>query len=72
MIDINKPAKTTDGRTVINLSYVPYNSAGGKVTYPIKGTILNPKPKRPECAIWSVDGVSDVVWGRFSNRDISQ
>ena len=66
-IDINKKY-TCNGKRVINLSYVPYNSCGDLVTYPIKGSIVvREKPLRLQYAIWSIDGSADVVWNSKPN-----
>lgn len=70
-IDITKEYKTRDGKRVINLARVDFNSAGHRVTYPIKGTIIvREKPRKTEYAIWSDEGVSDVVWGNHKHRDL--
>ena len=62
MIDITKTYKTKNGHRVINLHYVPLNSVGDKVTYPIKGTvILNESPYKTTYQIWAEDGSFDVV-----------
>jgi hypothetical protein len=54
-----------DGRRVIGLKYVPFNSAGARVTYPIKGSIVTcEKPLKTTYGIWSIDGKNDVVWGK--------
>ena len=64
-------AKTKKGQRVVNLSYVPHNSIGGKVTYPIKGSIVRKeKPFKVEYAIWSEDGKQDVVWGNNTQDDL--
>lgn len=71
MIDITKPHRTKEGKRVIDLTYVPYNSCGNKVTYPIKGTIVvREKPRKLEYCIWSEDGRYDVVWGNHSEKDL--
>lgn len=63
MININKEHKTQSGKRVIGLTYVPHNSCGDKVTYPIKGSIVvKEKPLQLRYQIWSEDGVADVVW----------
>ena len=63
MIDITKQYKTGAGKRVINLSIIPLNSSGGKVTYPVKGSIvIREKPLKLEYYIWSIDGIGDVVW----------
>ena len=73
MIDVNKSYRTKNGQRVINLTYVPLNSAGNKVTYPIKGSIVrSEKPLKVEYMIWSEDGIVDVVWGRHSNDNLTE
>ncbi len=64
-----KTALTRSGKIVSNIQYVPKNSANRFVTYPIKGTIQISK-RKTEYAIWTIDGVSDVVFGNKSNLDI--
>ena len=71
MIDINKTYKTKSGKRVINLIYKLFNDCGNKVTYPIKGTVvLKEKPVQYEYHVWSEDGISDVVWGKYSGYDL--
>ena len=71
MIDITKKWMTREGKIVVNLNYTPLNSCGNKVTYPIKGTIiLRDKPLKTTYAIWSEDGISDVVWRNNSEQDL--
>jgi hypothetical protein len=73
VIDIKKRHETADGQRVLNLHYVPFNSAGGKVTYPIKGSIVRrEKPIKLEYAIWSEDGEADVVWGNNSGDNLKE
>lgn len=73
MIDLTKVKTTREGKRVLNLRYVPFNSAGRKVTYPIKGTVIErEKPRKTSYHLWAEDGRSDVVWGRFPERDLSQ
>ena len=60
-IDINKEYKTVDRKVVTNLQYVPYNSVGEKVTFPIKGTIiLRQKPMKTMYTIWTEEGKHSV------------
>ena len=65
---------TKSGQRVINLRFVPLNTYGEKVTYPIKGTIVRATKKHPrkqkEYAIWSQDGKQDVVFGTRSEDDL--
>jgi hypothetical protein len=56
-------AKTRDGRDVILHDYIPLNSAGHPVTFPLKGIILNRTKSgriQPEYAIWRIDGRHSV------------
>ena len=56
-------AKTRDGRDVILHQYVPLNSAGESVTFPLKGSILNRTKSgriKPEYTIWRIDGRHSV------------
>ena len=67
--------KTISEQRVINLQFVPRNSAGRLVTYPVKGTLIRQekapgKRQRTEYCIWSIDGKRDVVWGHYSEDDI--
>lgn len=71
MIDPKKKYRTRDGKRVINIHIEKYNSAGEEVTYPVKGTIIvREKPFKTDYAIWSPEGISDVVWGNHSERDL--
>lgn len=70
-IDITKKHKTRSGSEVIGLKYVPYNSAGNKVTYPIKGTIrelVNVRYRNRYC-IWSKGGLKNVVFPQLHPED---
>lgn len=70
-VEVEKTYQTRSGLRVINLKNVPYNSAGRLVTYPIKGTVIvREKPLKTEYRIWSSRGVSDVVFGRYSEMDL--
>ena len=69
MIDINKTYRTRSGKRVIGLKYVPLNSNGEKVTYPIKGSIIvREKPFKARYQIWSEDGITDVVFKNYSKH----
>jgi len=71
MIDLGKIQTTRGGKRVIALRYVPRNSAGRKVTFPIKGTVIErEKPLRTSYQIWTEDGEVDPVWGRNPERDL--
>ena len=71
MIDINKTYRTAEGKRVYNLNYVPFNSCGEKVTYPIKGSIIvREKPFKTRYQIWSEDGITDVVFGKNKKDDL--
>ena len=61
MIDCTKTYQTRNGKRVVNLTNVPFNSAGDKVTFPIKGTIIvREKPLKTSYAIWTIEGKYDV------------
>jgi len=60
-IDITKKYKTRDGRDVIAINIVLTNLIGEKVTFPIKGSIIE-KGKRSKYNIWQLDGKSSI-WG---------
>jgi hypothetical protein len=63
--------KTRLGQRVVGLKVVPYNDAGRKVTYPIKGSIVRKeKPLKLEYTIWSAEGICDVVFGTRSGDDL--
>ena len=71
MIDINKKYRTREGKRVYSLNYVPLNSCGEKVTYPIKGSIVvREKPLKYRYQIWSEDGITDVVFGKNKKDDL--
>lgn len=70
MIDINKEYKTRDGNVVINLEYIPFNSAGKRVTFPIKGTIVYEKPRKLQYCIWTKDGKYDPTWSKEEGMDL--
>lgn len=72
MIDLKKKYKTRDGRDVILHDIVEFNSCGNRVTYPVKGSIVNKKVyTKLQFSIWSKDGFADVVWNKNShNRDL--
>ena len=56
-------AFTRDGRKVILHGYVPLNSAGHPVTFPLKGSIFNKTKSgkiKPEYTIWRIDGRHSV------------
>jgi len=71
IIDITKPVYTNNGHRVLNLHYVPYDSNGTEVTYPLKGTlVMCEKPLKTRYEIWSKFGKVDVVFGRHAEWDI--
>lgn len=72
-IDITKPVRTRDGKEVLGLKRVPYNSLGERVTYPLKGSIvIRKKPLLLEYCIWSDEGVYDIVWRSGAAWDLVQ
>ena len=53
--------KTKGGQEVVHLQYVPKNSIGATVTFPLKGTIIRRrKPLKTEFQIWTRDGRASV------------
>lgn len=71
MVDISKEYTTRNGKRVIGLEINEYNSCGFKVSYPVKGSIVQQeKPLKLEYAIWSIDGISDIVWGKNKGKDL--
>ena len=75
MIDITKQYKTRDGRKVVLHNIVLKNSCKKTVTYPVKGTIYLSTKKNwghqaTRCAIWSINGIADVVWGKHKEDDL--
>lgn len=73
LIEKGKTYLTRSGKKVIIHDIKLTNSAGNKVTYPVKGIIIDKeKPYRTRYCIWSIDGVSDVVWGQRACDDITQ
>jgi len=66
IINISKPVRTKCGLRVVNLKRVPINSAGRKVTFPIKGTIIlreksDYQRQKTEYGIWTDNGRFDVL-----------
>ena len=75
MIDLEKQYKTRDGHKVILHDIVLKNSCGKKVTYPVKGTIYLDSKKnwghqKTSYNCWSIDGITDVVWGNNKELDL--
>lgn len=69
-IDPNKEYRTRSGCQVMGLKIVPRNSAGGLVTYPVKGTVIRrEKPRKIEYQIWSIYGETNVVWPGLKSED---
>ena len=77
MIDSSQEYRTRAGKRVIGLHIVTHNSCGSEVTYPVKGTIIEREAgegtrELKRFAIWSAEGVSDVVWGNHRADDLVQ
>jgi len=73
MIDITKEIITEKGLRVIDLQYIPCNSCGNQVTYPIKGSIVvSEKPFKTEFCIWTEDGECDKVFKSNKNKNIKE
>ena len=62
MIDITKRYVTREGHEVIGLKYVPLNSSGIKVTFPIKGSVVIKGKRNAIFRIWKEDG-SESIFG---------
>jgi hypothetical protein len=61
IIDLEKEYQTVSGKRVIGLKYVPKNSNGKFVTFPIKGSVVvREKPLKLEYNIWMSNGQFDV------------
>jgi len=56
MIDTTKKYTTVSGLPIIGLTRVEKNSAGAKVSAPIKGTVVMPGRQRNKYTIWQEDG----------------
>ena len=75
MIDLKKKYKTKNGLKVVLHTIDLKNSCGKNATYPVKGTIIfnetgrwgNPKT---QYMIWSIDGITDLVCGKYSELDL--
>lgn len=54
---------TKSGMVVINMMYVPLNSQGNKVTFPLKGSWYDPSKlrKRMHYAIWMLNGAHGLL-----------
>lgn len=60
MIDINKKYRTVCGHDVVGLQRVEFNSAGNRVTFPIKGSIKIPGKRSLKYEIWNEQGKCKV------------
>jgi hypothetical protein len=69
MISLDKKYKTKDGKEVVLFEIKTTNSAGGMVSYPVKGYIRR-KGRPPKYMIWSIDGLVDIVWGNNASSDL--
>jgi hypothetical protein len=59
--DTTREYKTRRGDRVVLHEFVPRNSPGAIVTFPIKGTIIDKdRPRRKTYNIWTLEGRSDV------------
>lgn len=70
MIDITKAYRTRSGKRVIGLTYQEFGSAGNRVTFPIKGSIVvKEKPLKLVYTIWTEDGLfqASKLWGPNPN-----
>lgn len=62
MLDLTKSYVTREGHRVTNLQYVPFNSSGNKVTFPIKGSVVIKGKRSSIYRIWKEDG-SESIFG---------
>jgi len=61
------------GKPVENIVIKLTNSCGNEVTYPVKGSIVVRKnPLTLKYAVWSLDGLADVVWGNGHNLKLAK
>lgn len=61
-IDPSKKYRTRNGKAVVCIEVVLYNSVGHEVTNPVKGTIvLREKPWKTAFGIWTLDGRWNVA-----------
>lgn len=61
-IDTARTYRTRAGKTVVLHDFVPRNSAGALVTFPVKGTIIRrDTPRRSDYQIWTRDGRADAL-----------
>jgi len=75
MIGLEKKYRTRSGLRVELHEIKLKNSCGKNVTYPVKGTIYHNAKKnwghpQIEYMIWSIDGITDVVFGNDSHLDL--
>lgn len=62
-IDLGKTYRTRDGQEVELTEIVPRNSAGGRVTFPVKGAIISISPtgrRLRKRGIWTLSGRWDA------------
>lgn len=53
---------TRSGNRVVLHEFVPRNSNGATVTFPVKGTVIDKdNPRRKHMQIWTLEGRSDVL-----------
>lgn len=63
IVDLTKRYATRDGREVELYDIVEFNSAGDRVTFPIKGNIITRTPagrRRTAYTIWKRNGRADI------------
>ena len=70
MIHLCRRYTTRAGHEVTGLCYEPLTSGGYAATYPIKGSFKRTPRSRYTYAIWSIDGLHDVVWRSGAHRDL--
>ena len=64
-------AMTKSGLKIIGLHSIPVNSAGGKVAFPLKGTVIvSREPLQLEYNVWTERGEIDPIWHRNQDLDL--
>ena len=65
-IDPNKAYRTRRHQLIIGLEIQLANSNGNEVTFPVKGSVVMGKGKKPMYTIWTLDGKHDL----FQDTDL--
>ena len=73
VVDCRKVYTTVSGKRVVDLRIQLYNGEGREVTYPVKGTVIErEKPLKVRYAIWTLTGLSDVVWNNRKEDNLKE